>query len=197
MAEFSFYGSARDRLLVLESILRLRSHVLVSNTNHSTPIPRTFAKVDDELLQALSVNKCFHIIGPFSTEPVKMREVKGGPRDGTFRVDELRGGPLLTLLLPTCKVENNVVRLDPGCLWRHRFYVEDRAGQPQPVAPTEDVKKGYAQIVAQLKPHLPKRKRWMGERIGNDGVEELEQGKAVILVNGKWYSRDGFVCDNR
>jgi hypothetical protein len=192
MAEFHFYGSDCDNRRIIDSILDFGDIRLTPSLNYPTICPTAYSKVEDGLLEALTVNRRLYITGSFSREPLRLQIVKGGKYDGTYVVEERLGGPAMSISLPMCKVLDNVMyHLGPGTLFCQNVFWSDDGGEHK--APTE-VKAAYVALRDRIKSQLGRHQ--IGNEnvyIGQDGFTLLQQGKAWVLSNGNWLDAFGRV----
>lgn len=59
-----------------------------------------------------------------------MKQVRGGKSDGSYYIDEARGGPLLVLSVPGCKVVDGIAELAPGDFFHRPEYWDDAITHP-------------------------------------------------------------------
>jgi hypothetical protein len=186
MAQFNFWTSMEDRANILKGILALGDYKFVGNRNYQNREVTYFSQFDQKLIDNLSINKLLYIVGPFSTSAISMSEVRSGAYDGTYTVNPLRGGPLLTLSLPGCKAADDKIRLTPGDISYSPWYLNEVTGQSVP--PSDELKQAYKQIIKEIKKHTLLRSR-IRKWVGRDAWNLLAEDRAVILVSGKWLSK--------
>jgi hypothetical protein len=190
MAEFNFYGSLKDSVWVLERLTQQGDLSLTPCLNFATRHPSSYHRLDQGLLKALNINRRLFITGPFSRAPLSLREVKGGEYSGTFSIDETRGGPALSITIPMCQQRDDKLwYLAPGDVFYPPEYWDDASNQP--VIPTLAVKEAFSAIVGVIKSQFRRVKIHKSVWIGPEALCLLDESKALILIEGKWCSRQG------
>ena len=94
------------------------------------------------------------------------------------------------------KIENDIRELVTGNLSHPRVYWDHGITAARRVP--DEVKSAYADIIKTVKLHLIKREIGQNLWIGRHAMELLDQGKAIILSNGKWWDGKGkFIRSNQ
>jgi hypothetical protein len=197
MASFSFFGVEEDRNKIINSIFALGQYVLLPDVHYEEPRPQILAGPNPVVLKSDQKAR-FFVSGPFSKGPPTMTQLKSGRSDGGYYIYEATGGPFLILSLPGCRVVKGITELGPGELYYRSEYWDEAITRP--FKPSDELKQHYKIILKAIKPHLVHKKvgpqenlRW----IGLAAWKLLEDGKAIILDNGKWFDVKGnFVKSN-
>lgn len=97
----------------------------------------------------------------------------------------MRGGPVLSLSVPGCKVVDGIVELIPGSFSRRSEYWDDAITTPTKAS--DELKQHYNLLLGAIKRHLVHKKFVQSMWIGPAAWELLGRGKAIILSKGKWW----------
>ena len=189
MSEYRFYGSMEDRGKILEGLFSLGFRV-IPNLNYQDHTPTEFRDMNAGLAQAMSVNKLLYVSGPFTKHPPALSLIESGPFKGTHVIEATlkRGGPILSLSLPSCTTERGRIKLGPGSLFHPReYWIEDGT---KLVPPSQELREGYRRLKKVIAGQTLARKVSVSIRIGCDALRLFEEGVADILVDGKWLSRN-------
>jgi hypothetical protein len=198
MADIAFWGAEEDQNKIVESIFALGKYGLMPDIHYDDPHPHVYTKPSPNLLGSLQKKKRIFISGPFSKASPTMRRLKSGSSDGGYFIYETTGGPFLMLILPGYRSVEGIAELAPGDFYYRSEYWDEAITHP--IKPSDDLKEHHKIILKAVKPHLvrkpigpEKSMKW----IGRAAWKLLEDGKAIILSNGKWWDRKGnFVKSN-
>lgn len=195
MAEFSFWAAEEDRIKIINAILAFGSYSLVPDLNYPDSQPEIYTSPEDSLFEATTKKKRLYIIGPYSEAPVSLRQIKSGACDGGYYVDEARGGPLLVLSLPGCKIVDGMTELTPGDFFHRTEYWDDATTRP--IKPSDELKNHYGILLKEIKRHLVREHIGQTVWMGQHASELLNADKAIILSSGKWWDgRGNFIKSN-
>lgn len=190
MAQFDFYGNDTDSLAALHALLDPGDVRVTPSLNYHTAHPRSYRGVENELLEALKINRRLFITGRFSKRPLHLEQVEGGDYSGTYVITEREGGPALSISLPMAKrLDGKICHLGPGDLFCHNVFWDDDGTEYK--AP-DDIKQAYVTLRKRLKSVV--KRRHIGEDhvwVGDGGLKLVEEGKALILINGNWVDAEG------
>jgi hypothetical protein len=195
MAEFHFWGAEEDKIAIIKAVLAFGDYQLLPDLHYLDPNPRAYKDAEPALFEALTRKKTLYVLGPYSKKPVFMEELDRGRDDGCYYVSEARGGPILSLSVPGCRVVDGIVELAPGNFSRRSEYWDDAVTTPTKAS--DELKQHYKLILGEIKRYLVRKKIMQPMWIGPEAWELLGQGKAIILRKGKWWdSKGNFVKSN-
>lgn len=195
MPEFHLWGAEEDRVAIIKSILALGDYQMLPDLHYLDPKPRRYNQPEPSLFEALNKKKRLYVLGPYSSRPVFMEELNRGRDDGCYYISETKGGPVLSLLMPGCRVVERIVELVPGSFSHRSEYWDD--ARTQPIKPSDELKGHYKRILKEIKRHLVRRQIAENVWVGAQAWELLVQEKAIILSKGKWWDGKGnFVRSN-
>jgi hypothetical protein len=183
MAQTNFYGSRRDWLSILESILASTSALVICDAWYDTKDIQFFEHANEMLLTQLQKKRnCFLISRSLSNDAhLGFVQQKLGPKKGKFRIDVQRLPSGLQLTLPACFEENGMTLLNSGVLVCHQevFNHANLKWERTESVRLQLYDECRVNLVRQLK------KLVLGKntiKIGPDALELVSFGKAKIIV---------------
>ncbi len=191
MAEFGFHAQPTEWPAILGQVLSVGGLEIIRNDCFPTrKVPRLVRVTPALLSHIATVNKLVFVRGDFTALPIRVFQLDAGKCKGTYVVDAATGGPLIELSLPSLvhkpEIHGGRPTLIPGDLFLNsRYGYEHKPGYFRPSAAA---KAAFAKIKRALQAYLNRaliadRRIW----IGPDALTTFEEGRAQILINGKYY----------
>ncbi len=183
MADFVFYVDKAGRDLILHDLLEGRQLSLTPNLNYSTPHPKPFESVTDELLDCLEINPVCYISGPFSTQAIQTTKMEKGRCAGTYVVTAERCGSVLKLSLVAKRIGNDSPYLAPS----HLTYARG-------IGASEDLKAAFKLVRRLVTGRCQKLRSPLSLWVGKSASKSFEAGELSLLVDGRCIARHGTDC---
>ncbi len=188
MAEFRFYVAPDDRIQILHDILNDGSFSVTPNLNFPTSVPITYKLLTADLIEAVELNPRVYITGTFSS-PLSLQRIDKGAYEGTFVVEDTRGGPSLSLTMPVGKIESEVRKIPPSSLFQPPQMWDEKHVRFVP-AP-DRLKQAYKTLKMIIGRRLCKLSQCPTCWLGNTAHNLYDMKRAAILVDGKWRTNIG------
>jgi hypothetical protein len=181
MAEFNFYGTPSDWDSLLEIVFSRTELCLIPDVFYPKPTAICHRRDSKAFRQAFAIKRGLFIKGPFTVKDIALRSA--GNR---YYVDEVTLGPLMNLYLPNNECSADGVLLRPGWLaHQSRFWSKDRSTS---FSPSPELKAAFTSLVSQFKQRLVQTEISSRVWLGEHGLQELTNGKALIFHKGKWWT---------
>lgn len=173
---FYFAGTRDDSIRIVESILTSPTTRVVVDRWYRCPGAPLLRSLTEELRRDLPSHCSLFLWDErHSSRPISFRHNPGATPLGEYKIEEERGGPLLTLLLPPDYVDEHGVRWTAlGWLSRQTDYWDDPDGSLGARAAADgffdEVKKRISPCLKTLEVRGKKR------RVGADCARALKEG---------------------
>jgi hypothetical protein len=186
MAEFNFYAIADEVEAIFCSLSERGDLRFIPERSYPTAEYTVLKGVRTEAERSLSQNRSWFIMGSFTKLRPETRKIA----DNHYSVWGHFDGSLLRLITPPLnRVENGVRELVSGSLSHPRTNWNEDQRQMERVP--DEVRIAYADIVKTIKLHLIRKKFGKNVWIGEKAAKLIADGKAQILVDGKWWDGEG------
>jgi len=122
MAQFDFYGSWRDTIIILEQIIKTGKFILIADSAYREPSVYEIHSISDKNLEKIRWN---HSVFLWSNLYLKT-SVKFSPPNskGDMDIDQLKSSPSIDMMLPDVYEEEGMYRLGGGFIHYPPFFID-------------------------------------------------------------------------
>jgi len=168
MADFTFYGSWKDTLGILDQLIKTGDYKLIANIAYKEPEFLEIQSLSEYEVKKIRKNYSIYIwSGSYSRYPISFDPPN---EQGDMGIEYQMSGPMIQMTLSDIFEENGFFRISPGGLFYPPYFINPKTNKTYP--PPSSMYKVFLSIKKILQKSLVKQ-YWQYERTFSNGDTRL------------------------